>query len=94
VKARAKRAAKPRKSFPLFVHGGTRWCKKVLGRHVYFGSVKKDPEGVAALARWLEQKDFLLNGIEPPADTDGLTVDAVARHDHSMGIPSSRNGIG
>lgn len=74
VKARAKRAAKPRKSFPLFVHGGTRWCKKVLGKHRYFGSVKKDPEGVAALARWELEKEYLKDGREPPAATDGLTV--------------------
>jgi len=74
AKARRKRSAKPRKRFPLFQHRTGRWCKKVLGKHRYFGSVKSDPDGVAALERWLAEKDFLLNGVAPPTITEGPAV--------------------
>jgi len=60
-------------SFPLFPHDG-RWTKKVLGKLKYFGSVATDPKGVAALDKWLEQKDELLAGRTPRSKTDGLTL--------------------
>lgn len=34
--------------FPLFKHGN-RWCKKVHGKHEYFGPVAGDDNGEAAL---------------------------------------------
>jgi hypothetical protein len=65
---------KPRKDFPLFPHATGRWCKKVRGRFVYFGSVKADPRGHAALDLWLEQRDDLLAGRAPRSSGDGLTI--------------------
>lgn len=74
AKARRKRAPKRRKDFPLFKHATGRWCKKVKGKHHYFGSVKDDPDGQAAMALWLDQKDDLLGGREPRKPGAGLTV--------------------
>ena len=74
AKARRKRTVKPRKDFPLFRHQTGRWCKKVWGKHRYFGYIADDPDGQAALALWNEQKDLLLNHIEPSKATSGPTV--------------------
>ncbi len=60
---------KPRRDFPLFPHATNRWAKKVRGKLRYFGSVSADPTGQAALAKWLDQKDDLLAGREPRANT-------------------------
>ncbi|MCH8042239.1 MAG: tyrosine-type recombinase/integrase [Planctomycetes bacterium] len=65
---------KPSDSFPLFPHATGRWCKKVRGQFCYFGKVADDPEGVAALDLWLEQKDDLLAGRTPRTTGDGLTI--------------------
>ena len=66
---------KPRKDFPLNIHKGSGcWCKKVRGRVHYFGKIADDPKGVAALEKWLEDKDDLFAGREPRAKSDGLTV--------------------
>jgi integrase len=65
---------KPYPDFPLFPHASGRWCKKVRGKQVYFGSIQQDPTGQAALAKWLAEKDYLLNGLTPPSDPDGLTM--------------------
>lgn len=76
--SRAGKTAKPRsarKDFPLFIHKGTnRWCKKVAGRHVYFGKVDDDPDGEAALRLWLDQRDDLLAGRKPRAKADTLRL--------------------
>jgi hypothetical protein len=61
------KVGKPRPDFPLFPHATGRWAKKVLGRLVYFGSTANDPKGVAALGKWLQEKDALLAGREPRA---------------------------
>ena len=63
---------KPRRDFPLFAHQSGRWCKKVQGKFCYFGKTADDPKGVAALQRWLDEKDDLLGGRTPPRG-DGLT---------------------
>ena len=71
------KAGKPRKDFPLFVHrsGGGRWCKKVPGKFRYFGSVPRDPHGEGALRRWLDEREFLLAGKEPPQHKEGPAVE-------------------
>ena len=66
--------SKPRKDFPLFPHQTGRWCKKVLGRHEYFGGVADDPNGEKALKLWLDRKDDLLAGRRPQLAGDQVTV--------------------
>jgi integrase len=74
-------ASVPKKAtkFPLFVHKGRGyWCKTVLGKHHYFGSVANDPQGKEALKLWLYRKDWLLAGLEPPPyDPNGETTISV-----------------
>lgn len=67
---------KPRADFPLQLHKGSRsWANKVRGKVFYFGSFDSDPKGIAALARWLDEKDDLLAGREPSTRAvDALTV--------------------
>jgi integrase len=65
---------KPRPDFPLFPHATGRWAKKVRGKTHYFGKLDGDPEGVAALNKWLDQKDDLLAGRTPRGTAGGLTV--------------------
>jgi len=78
--SKRKRAGKARQDFPLFRHQTGRWCKKVRGRFRYFGHVADDPDGAAALEKWLAQKDDLLAGREPRPAVEGLTVSAVCNH--------------
>jgi integrase len=53
--------------FPLFKHPRGYWCKTMLGKHRYFGKVADDPQGKAALKRYLHDKPYRLAGLEPPA---------------------------
>ena len=67
--------AKPCPDFPLFPHATGRWAKKVKGAMLYFGPTANDPQGDAAGAAWLEEKDYcLLHGRRPPKNAGGLTV--------------------
>ena len=68
------KVGKPRPDFPLFPHATNRWAKKVRGKLEYFGSVTGDPEGKAALEKWLDQKDALLAGRRPRVSREGFTV--------------------
>ena len=57
---------KPKKDFPLFPHQAGYWCKKIKGRHWYFGNWD-DPEG--ALELYLRCGDWIkLHGEWPPDD--------------------------
>ena len=65
--------------FPLGQHKARGyWIKKVRGKIHYFGKIADDPDGKAALERWLREKDYLLNGLTPPDDPSGLTVRELA----------------
>jgi integrase len=78
-----KKTAKPRKTkkgFPLFKHQRGYWCKKVRGNLHYFGRIDKDPDGKAALQKWLKEKDDLLAGRTPRSTPDGLTVRDLVNH--------------
>jgi len=68
------RPAKPRPDFPLYAHASGRWCTRVRGTLHYFGSWRDDPNGEAALQRWLDQKDDLLGGRPPRARASAVTV--------------------
>jgi hypothetical protein len=57
AKIKATKPGKPRKDFPLFPHARGYSAKKVRGRPVYFGKVADDPEGKAAVDKWLADKD-------------------------------------
>ena len=56
---------------PLFVHRNGQWAKKVRGKLYYFGRLSEPDE---ALTLWLDEKDYLLAGLEPPTYTGGFTV--------------------
>ena len=68
------RATRVRKGFPLFRHSKGYWAKKVCGRTVYFGKIADDPQGKAALEKWLADKDDLLAGRTPRTKAGGLTI--------------------
>jgi site-specific recombinase XerD len=63
---------KPYPEYPLYAHQSGQWAKKIRGRTVYFGPWG-DPD--YALRAYLDQRDYLLGGVEPPADDESLTLD-------------------
>ncbi|MBA3315131.1 MAG: hypothetical protein H0T47_17815 [Planctomycetaceae bacterium] len=65
---------KPRPDFPLFPHASGRWAKKIKGKFSYFGKVADDPEGVAAVEKYLDQRDDLQAGRKPRDKNSGPTV--------------------
>ena len=50
------------------------WTRKVGRKTFYLSKVADDPDGTAALEKWLAEKDYHLNGLTPPEDPSGLTV--------------------
>ena len=59
-KKRQKKAKKPHRDFPLFLHATGQWAKKVRGKLHYFGV-----DANAALDKWLAGRDDLLAGRTP-----------------------------
>lgn len=57
------------KPHPFTLHKTGQYCKKIRGKIFYFG---KDLD--AALAKWEQEKDDLLSGRTPKADTNAVTV--------------------
>lgn len=55
---------------PLFWHSTGRWCKKVRGKHRFFGRGSHDD----ALAEYERQKDDLHAGRQPREEPEGLTI--------------------
>ena len=72
---RPPRRTRKHPDFPLTKHPRGYWCKKVKGKLHYFGKIADDPDGQAALERWLDVKDDLLAGRKPrDHKSGGLTV--------------------
>lgn len=69
-----KRPKKPYPDFPLSPHASGKWQKKIRGRIHYFGRWD-DPQG--ALREYLEARDYLHAGIDPPSDESRLSVNAI-----------------
>lgn len=67
---------KPRPDFPLTAHRNGQWCKKIRGKIHYFGT-----DADAALTKYLDQKEDLQAGRQPPATTGGLTLADVVNSD-------------
>lgn len=63
--SKATKPKKPSKTFPLTPHNNGRWCKKIKGKLHYFGTWE-DSDG--ALREYLDKKDYILAGSEPPKD--------------------------
>ena len=59
---RLRKPTKPRPNFPIFPHVSGGWAKRIRGKFHYFGKTADDPNGKAALERWLAEKDNLLAG--------------------------------
>jgi len=78
IKKRTGKPGKPRPDFPLFPHATGRWAKKVRGKLIYFGKTADDPQGKAALDKWLERKEDLLAGRTPRVAGNGLTIKDLA----------------
>lgn len=77
---RKTKPAKDRKGFPLFPHARGYWAKKVRGKTTYFGRIANDPDGEAALAKWLKEREARLAGCVPRDDAEVLTVEDLCDH--------------
>ncbi|HEY1599242.1 MAG TPA: tyrosine-type recombinase/integrase [Pirellulales bacterium] len=62
---------KPYPEFPLFAHASGRWCKKIRGKHCYFGPIDN---WQAALAKYQDQIDDLRAGRTPRVNAGELTI--------------------
>jgi len=75
VHNRKNKPKKPYADFPLYPHASGMWAKRILGRLRYFGAWH-DP--FAALDRYIEDRDHLHAGQEPPGSGDNLDLDELA----------------
>ena len=66
-----------RKDWPLTVAANGQWCKRIRGHLHYFGVLDRPEE---ALRLYLQERDFLLAGQEPPSRYEGLTVAELCDH--------------
>ena len=75
----AAKPSKPYASYPLYAHAGGVWAKKIRGKVHYFGPWS-DPQG--ALESYLEKRDYLYGGLEPPtvAESVGELIDSFLEH--------------
>ncbi|BBO33452.1 hypothetical protein [Lacipirellula parvula] len=75
----AGKPSKPYASYPLYAHAGGVWAKKILGKVHYFGPWS-DPQG--ALESYLEKRDYLHGGLEPPtiAESVGELIESFLDH--------------
>jgi integrase len=80
AKSKRSRPKKPRQDFPLFRHPRGYWAKKVKGKTYYFGKVDADPDGKAALERWLADRDSILADRPRPSRAEGLTIRDLSNH--------------
>lgn len=62
---------KPYDAYPLTPHNNGRWCKKIHGRLIYFTRWADDPDGSAALAQYLAERDDLHAGRRPRVRHNG-----------------------
>lgn len=70
--------AKPKvhANFPLSWHKGVgQWMKKIRQKQHYFGA---DPE--SALLLFLKEKDYLIAGVDPPAENEHIGVRDLVNH--------------
>lgn len=74
VSRAGRKASKAPSKFPLFRHPRGWWCKKIAGKHHYFGRVADDPEGVRALEQYTRERADLEAGRVPRPKVEGLTV--------------------
>lgn len=72
-----RQSLKPYPEYPLTVHPGGQWCKKVKGALYYFGPVA-DPD--AALQKYLKHRDNLQAGLGWVSDEVVLTVVELCNH--------------
>lgn len=72
---RRKKPAKPYADFPLYAHAARVWAKRIRGKLCYFGPWD-DPMG--ALDRYLEERDHLYAGQDPPGSGDNLDLNELA----------------
>ncbi len=80
TKPAARKTRQPAK-FPLGKHPRGQWCKRIKNVLHYFGRIKGDEDGAAALERYLATKDDLLAGRKPrDHKSGGLTVADAANH--------------
>ncbi len=71
--ARKRKAAKPYKDFPLFLHATGQWAKKIKGKMHYFGK-----DAAAAEERYQSERKALHAGLPPGPTPGAVTVMALA----------------
>lgn len=59
--------------FPLYKHGNGQWCKSIRGKKHYFGTDQEE-----ALAKYVEERDYLFAGKPRPEKRDVPTLQELA----------------